>query len=251
MKMDNEAIAPEVPVDDSTPMTLAQRLTNIVFEPGKVFDDINRKPSWLWIFLIICAVMIAIVYVTNARVDQEALIRSALGNTPFQLSEEQIQQAVVRQQTPAARIMAYVSAPLSALIQYLLLGGLFLLVFVMMGVSLKFKKSLAVTTWAFAPPLIVQNLLSILILYLKEPGTINPMNGILFSNPGALVDGKAHPVLSSLLGSLDIFSFWTIALLSLGFATISDRKLTTKKSLMGIVILWALFVLGKAGFRAL
>jgi hypothetical protein len=51
------------------------------------------------------------------------------------------------------------------------------------------------------------------------------------------------------LGSIDLFSFWTIVMLSIGLAAISGRKLTTKKAATGVVILWVLYVLAKSGFR--
>ena len=62
---------------------------------------------------------------------------------------------------------------------------------------------------------------------------------------------KAHPALASLLGSIDIFSAWSIALLAIGFSVISRQKLTVKSAALGVMIPWLIWVLGKAGFAAL
>lgn len=95
-------------------------------------------------------------------------------------------------------------------------------------------------------------LLAILFMFVRDPDTLelNPAKNVA-SNLGILVSEKAHPVLNSILGSVDLFSFWTIALLSIGFAAVSDRKLTTKKSATMVVLLWAVWVLVKAGWSAL
>ena len=60
---------------------------------------------------------------------------------------------------------------------------------------------------------------------------------------------RDQKALHSLLGSLDIFSFWTIALLSIGFAAAARVK---KGQAAGVIVaLWAVFILGKAGFAAI
>jgi tetratricopeptide (TPR) repeat protein len=114
------------------------------------------------------------------------------------------------------------------------------------------KKILSVSYWAMAPPSIVMMLLAILFMYVRDPDTLelNPAKNVA-SNLGMLVSEKAHPVLNSLLGSIDIFSFWTVILLSIGLAAISNRKLTTKKSATVVVLLWVVWILAKAGWSAL
>jgi hypothetical protein len=98
----------------------------------------------------------------------------------------------------------------------------------------------------------VLSLLGILFMFLKDPDTLelDPSSNVV-SNLGILVARKEHPALSSLLSSIDIFSFWTIFLLAVGFAAASEKRLTRGKAMTGIVILWALVVLVKVGFKAL
>ena len=113
----------------------------------------------------------------------------------------------------------------------------------------KYKKALAITIWGLAPPAIVLQILSIIVLFIKE-GTIDPTEGVVMTNLGPLVDAKAHAVLNSIASSLDLFTIWGIVLLSIGFAAISDKKLTPKKAAGGIVTLWILLILIKAGYHA-
>ena len=236
-------------------MSFAQRLTGIFFEPGRTFADINKKPSWLGIFLLMSVFTLALSYVSATRIDPEVAIRKALEASPFQLSEEQkeqaIQQGVARQQNPLYRYGTPLIAPVFVLILYAIMAGVFLLIFVLMGAPPTYKKAYAVTMWGLSPPGIIQQILGIVLLYIKDPNTIDIAQGIVMSNLGGLVDSKAHPVLGSLLSSIDLFSFWSIILLAIGFAAISAKKLTMKKAAVGIVIVWALYVLGKMGFRAI
>jgi hypothetical protein len=81
---------------------------------------------------------------------------------------------------------------------------------------------------------------------------MNPAANVA-SNLGAfgLIDEKAHAFLASILTSIDVFSAWTIALLSIGFASVSDRKLSAQKAAAAVLALWAVYVLGKAGIATL
>lgn len=236
-------------------MNFPQRLAGVFFEPTNTFRDINLRASWLGIFLIAGVLGMASAYTVSSRIDREAVMRKALESSPIKLTDEQINQQVqadaARQQNPLFKYGTLVLVPILTLITYLVIAGAFLLAFIILGASVNYKKSLAVTAWCYAPPGMIAAILSIIVLYLKEPGSVDVSHGVLMSNLGVLVDNKAHAVLGSLLSSIDIFSLWTIMLLSIGFAAISDRKLTTKKAATGVLLVWAVYVLGKIGWNAI
>jgi hypothetical protein len=48
---------------------------------------------------------------------------------------------------------------------------------------------------------------------------------------------------------MDVFTFWVLALLAIGYA--AAAKVTRKKAAILILSLWGLFVLGKAGWAAI
>jgi hypothetical protein len=238
---------------ESASMNFFQRLAGAYFEPSKTFRDINLKPSWLVIFLVLAVLVVAFTYFVNTRADMEALTRKTLESLPIKMSEEQINQAAEAQaqRGPVAIIASAIVAPISSLISFLIMAGLFLLVFLMMGAQMKYKKALTITVWGLAPPSIVHQILSVIVLFIKAPGTVDPSEGVVIANLGPLVDAKAHAVLNSIVSSLDLFTIWGIVLLSIGFAAISDKKLTPKKAAGGIVTLWILYILIKAGYRAI
>jgi hypothetical protein len=94
-------------------------------------------------------------------------------------------------------------------------------------------------------PWILYSLLFILILYLKAPGTVDLDNPIA-TNLGAFLPESTAKALMSLAKSIDIFSIWTLLLISIGFTAVNPKKLKGKS--LGIAIgVWAIYVALKMG----
>jgi hypothetical protein len=232
-------------------MNFAQRLSGVYFEPKKTFEDINRNNSWMGVFVLICVVSMASVYVLTTRMDRETFIRKAQLMSPLAkaIPAERMEQVIQQQLSKPPSFFerfSFLFVPINLIIAYVILAGIFTLFLILIGVSVRFKKALGVTIWGMAPPSIILTLLAILLMFLKDPQTIeiNPASNVA-SNLGFLVNDKIHPALSSLLGSLDVFSLWIIALLALGFSAISEKRLSTGKAAGGIIVLWLIYVLGK------
>jgi len=252
--MEGSVVPGSGPAETAEPprMGFVSRLIGIYTEPRKTFEDIERHGSWLPLFLVVLVLAMASVYILTTRMDHETYMRKSLEMSPIKLSEEQIQQALQRPQGPVQRYMQYVMIPIGMLVVYAVCTGVFLLIFVLMGASLKFKKSFAFTIWGMAPPGLIVGLLGILFMYVKDPADLNldPTANVA-SNLGLLFPRSQQPVLHSLAASIDLFSFWTIFLLALGFSVASKGKLTMGKAAVGVIIPWAIYVLGKAGFAAI
>jgi hypothetical protein len=238
------------------PLSVGGRLGNIVFEPGKTFADIDRKPTWLGVFILMSVLVMAASYTLMTRMDYETMLRKSMAMNPMtrNISEEQIQKILQAPRSNIQKYLGIVFAPVGILIEFFVVAGVFLLLFVLTGSSIPYKKILSVCYWAMAPPMAVVTILSIVFMFIKDPATMemNPAANVA-SNLGAfgLVDEKAHAFLASILSSIDVFSAWTISLLSIGFASVSDRKLSAKKAAGAVLALWAAYVLGKAGIATL
>ena len=63
------------------------------------------------------------------------------------------------------------------------------------------------------------------------------------------MDPRTDKVLHSLAASVDLFTFWAIALLVLGLSSAAGAP--RRRVAILVVSLWLLFVLGKAWFAAL
>jgi hypothetical protein len=239
---------PEVPTSG-----LFGRLSAIFFEPGKVFEEIKRRPTWLGIFLVLALVVIAGQYVAVTRVDYETYMRQALTWNPFtkNMAEEQIQKILSQPRSAFQQYMQVALAPVNLLIAFLFLAGVFLLAFVLMGASLTYKKALAVTFWAMAPPAIILTPLAIVLMLVKEPDSLDviDISRNVASNLSVAVDEKTNPLLHSLLARIDLFSFWTIYLLALGFSTVAGTKLG--KAAAVVLALWGVYVVIRVGISVL
>jgi len=232
-------------------MSFFERLTGVYFEPSKTFKDIDRRPTWLGIFVLVSLISLPFTYTLMTRMDPGAAIRQraeASGASAEQV-EQQVQVATAFLKSPIYRYGMTAVAPVGTLVVYLVFAALFLLLFIIMGAPVTFRKSLTVTFWGCAPPAMITMIIATILMYVKDPATIDPQH-LVMSNLGPLVDAKAQPALNSVLSSIDLFSFWTIVLLAIGFAAISSRKLTTGKAATPIVVLWAIYVLGKMGYFA-
>jgi hypothetical protein len=242
------------PGEELPTMGFFQRLLGVYFEPRKTYEDISRKPSWLGIWIVASILAIGMNYVLTTRMDHETLMRKSLAMNPLtkNLPEEQIQTIVSQPQGAFARYSQMIFAPVGVLLVYILIAAVFLLLYVLLGANLTFKKSLAATFWGMGPPGIIGGIFAILVMYIKDPADIevNPIANVV-SNLGLLVAEKEHPVLNSLLSSIDVFSAWTIFLLSLSFAALSGRSMTVKKAATGVLILWAVWVAIKAAYFAI
>jgi len=252
METSNEGFVPGS--GEAAQLDFSKRVGALLFEPRKLFEDLSRKSSWLGVFVIMSVVAIASSFALSSRMDRETYLRKAIQMNPItrNLPEEQIKVALSRPPGILEKAGA-IFAPINLIIVFAIMAGVFLATFVLMGANITFKKSLAVTVWAMFPSSVILMLLGFLMIFIKDPDTLelSPASNVA-SNLGWLVtEQNLHPVLSSLLSSVDLFSFWTMALLSIGFSCISDRKLTIRKSALAIVVLWALWVCGKAGVAAL
>ncbi len=180
------------------------------------------------------------------RLDFDTAVRERLAAREQTVSEERIERIVETQKRFAG--FGYIWAAIAPTLVALLLALVFWLSFKAFGHELTFPQSFGVTTHAFLPSLGVSMLL---IFFVTRLDLVNPadLGDLVKSNPGFLVDRHSNPVLHSLLGSIDVFSLWVLALLVIGFAIAAKATRAKASTLIGT--LWGIFVIGKAGFAAL
>ncbi len=133
---------------------------------------------------------------------------------------------------------------------YMLMAAIFLVVFRLMGSDIDFRHSLSVAVHGMMPFLLA-TLLSIPVVMSRAELSMEEVQsgGFLHSNLASFAPESAGKVLVALLGSIDLFSIWTIALLAIGYRVVGK---VSKAAALGVVIaLWAVVVAGKVGLAAL
>ncbi|MGH9740884.1 MAG: hypothetical protein ACRD51_00885, partial [Candidatus Acidiferrum sp.] len=114
------------------------------------------------------------------------------------------------------------------------------------GISTNFGTAIGITSHAFMTGL-VSSPLFLLIIYLKAPGTLDLDNPIA-TNVAAFLPDDSAKWLVALCKSFDIFTFWTLILLAIGFAVINPKKLKGSKTYMIAFGVWAVWVVLRVGW---
>jgi hypothetical protein len=252
--MDPRTPGPDVeasPVSPAPPPESADsplaRVAGVFASPGPTFAVIARRPGWILPLVVSTVLSLTATVAIVPRIDFDAAVRERLAARDQSIPEDRVEQ-IVSAQKKFGGFFAYVSALLAPTLITLLLALVFWISFKAFGWEVTFRKSLGVTAHALLPSIGASMLL---IFFATRLDFINPsdIGDLTHANLGLLVDRHANPVLHSLLGSVDFFSIWVFALLVIGFAITAN--VPRKKAALLIGALWAIYVLGKAGFTAL
>src|SRR5207244_12090511 len=109
--------------------------------------------------------------------------------------------------------------------------------FRMFGGEGTFLQAWSATLYANMPN-VVKSIVICVVLLLKKGGQMSPLElpTLVRSNLGFLFDPKTNPMAFSLATNVDIFSFWVLALLIIGFAYLA--RVSKWKSAAIVISLW-------------
>ena len=201
------------------------RVLGVFFSPGKTFEDIVRKPSWVLPVILTTILSIGVSFAINQRINWREFMSQQIEKSPraANMSAEQKQQQIEggAKFTPPFTYAAGALGPIIlVLVISLVMWGAYSL---LGGVSTNFSTALGITAHAFLTGLISSPLF-ILILYLKPFGTADLDNPVA-ANLAALLSDESAKWLVALSKSFDLFTFWTLILLAIGFAAVNGLRL--------------------------
>jgi len=236
---------PEAPAATMSPFG---RVIGVFFSPKATFEDIVRRPSWLLPIGISIILGLLVSIAINQRVNWRDFMNQQIDKSPqaAQLSAEQRQQRV-EAGAKFAPISTYIFGTLGPVIATLFVGLIMWGAYSLLGgISTNFSTAFGITAHALLTSL-VSSPLFILILYLKPYGTADLDNPVA-ANVAALLPEDAAKWLLALCKSLDVFLFWTLILLAIGFAAVNPKKLKGAKSFRIAFTVWALYVVCRVGW---
>lgn len=226
------------------------RVIGALISPDKTFRSIAERPTWVVPLLLLVALSLAVGFVMQQRVDQGELVKYQMDKMGVDLGKEQLEkiESEAENQSSAKKTLGMVFGVVLAVGIYFLLAALFLVTLRLVGSEIDFFRSLAVTVHGFLPQAVAA-LLNIPLALSRSEITPEEMlgGGVLTSSLRPLAP-EDSPVLASLLGSLDFFTIWSVVLLILGYRTVA--RVSTRTAATVVLVLWGLWVLGKAGFAA-
>jgi len=216
---------------DAEPQGLLSRIAGVYFSPGETFAAIGRAPRFIIPILLLVLLGAGANYLLTSRLGYENMMRKQMQPMVERgfLTQEQADEQIQRRTTGAAAIFGKVQGPLTTgigiVVVLLAVTGLFKLYSLIIGAENKFKPLLAVTAYTFLALSLIQTVLFIIVIYLKDPDDIDLINTV-GSNLAALlplVSSAPSKFVKALASWVDVFGIWRIALLSIGYAAVSHK----------------------------
>jgi hypothetical protein len=217
------------------------RLSGVFFEPGKVFADVSARPRFIVPLIIGILIALSFTYAISSHIGWDMTIRQSLASSSRadSLTPAQREDAIAKG-AKAAGIIGWIGAVAGPPLFMMLIAGILTGLFnALLGTDVKFAQGFAITAYTFLVRGLY-TLLLILIMFLKPPEDFNIQ--VSPFSPAAYMSRQDNPKwLMSLAGSLDLFTFWVIILLAIGFS-VASKKLPFSKALTAIVIPWLVWV---------
>jgi hypothetical protein len=224
-------------------MSEASTLGGVFFEPGATFEDLRRKPRFILALIILAVLGTAYFLAINYKIGPEnrrRFVAEQIDRSPqgANLTPEQRNNAIDLNM----KISSYVSYALPLIIVFFcFLGGLFYwLGAKAFGGTGNFWHGVSVYVYSSFPPGVVGFIANMVILAFKSVDDIDlatSQRGLVHANPGILLDGKAMPVLTTVVSTLDLFMIWGWVLAAIGLR-LTNRL--SKGSAWALVIIFAL-----------
>ena len=243
--------APTAPGEPAPGLSPFAAIPGTFTSPASTFAGLVRRPTWWLPLLLWLAGIVVVVLVSTPKIDMERTFREMFearaAKTGQSMSDQQIREMVARSDRSPAKAAGW-ALPTSVLmflfVTLLLWGGARA-----SGSEARFAQVAAVWSHANLPNVVGLFVAIPILASLPEASeTQFSIQKALKSNVGAFLSPDAPVFLSSVASSIDVFSLAALALLVVGM-----KKLPAMPSGGGVavpVVLWALYVLGKAAIAA-
>ena len=224
------------------------RIFGVLFSPKKTYEDIVRKPGWLLPVAILATLGALVAVGLNQKMNWREYMSQQIEKSPqaAQLSAEQKEQRIEMgaKFAPISTYVFGIPAPIViVLIVGLVMWGAYNLIG---GTNLNYKTALGIVSHAFVPALL-GNVLFLVVLFLKPPGTLDLDNPVA-TNVAAFLPEESAKWLLALGKNIDIFAIWITFLIAVGFAAANPKKLKGAKSFTIAFGMFATYIVIRVGF---
>ncbi len=242
--------SPVVAVEAPESSSAIGRMAGALFSPRKTFESIARRPTWLPPVILACLLALVVVALFSHRVGWRSYLDKQVANSSrFQQLPAEQQQRTMEAQLKWTPRVAYAEVITAPFVGALVLAGIFLGVLNGLGgTRFNFKTSLGIVSYSWMPN-VISGLLGIVVLLVKDPATIDLQN-LVASNAGAFLADNSPKWLVAMLTPVDLFSFWVMILLAIGYSAAAPKKLSFAKAFAWIFSLWVVYVLVRTGLTA-
>lgn len=242
----------EIAAQEATEDSAFNRLLGALIHPRVTFESVVNRPTWVLPLLLLIVVSVCVVFSYGHRVGWRGFFEQQMArNTRLQQLSPQQQQQALERQVKYAPVGGYAGATIGAAFIMLVVAGVLMGAFnVVFGATVRFKQALGITTHSFLPA-VIRAVIGLIVIWVRPPEGVDLQN-LVTSSAAAFLPANASIWARTLAGSFDLFTFWIIALLAIGFtAAGASRKVKIGSSLAVIGSLWLFWVLIIVGVTAL
>jgi Yip1-like protein len=232
-------------------LTELQRLAGIVVSPGKTFEDIHQRPTWilpvalLLLFNLLGDFVVYRVLITDANFEQIGRTKvqwdASMAGSQKPPSNIERQIDTLRRERKYWYVLPLIAVPISVLA----VSIFFYIVLRLARAGATFPKVLVVVCWAFVIYRCIGGVFTMTALLVRGPADFFPGPAEAWS-PTSLAQviprSSVSPSVYSALSKLDIFLVWWLAVLTIGFSKIS-KNLTIAKSAVLVTVSEVLYLL--------
>jgi len=232
-------------------MSEISRLTGVFFEPGKTFEDVARRPTFIVPLVLVMVCSLVYIMLFSQHVGWERMVRHQMETSKQaqQQTPEQREQAI-QMGSKFAPIFGYAASIIGVPLVYLISAAVLLAMVKMMSAPTRFSQVFAIMSYAGVTG-IVFIVLAVAVMFLKNPDDFDLQNPLAF-NLGALLDpNSGSKFVYTLATSIDLFAIWKIILIAIGLKAAGGRSMTFTKALMAVLIPWAIWILCAAALAGM
>jgi|SRR6476620_884319 len=234
---------------EEPPMSGPQKLLAIFYAPTSVFRNLRSHPTWLAAFLVIGIANAVYTAAFVQRLTPERIVQhtmDSLENSPIKpppdrlekMREDNLQAA----KQPIQRVQTAAKGFVGVFVFISVVAALCLLGVLAFGGRINFWQSFAAVIWGYLPIILITKLVSLVLLYLKDPDSIHPVlnaESLVQDNLGILFNPPDHPALFVLGSVIGVLSFYGLWLRAKGLANAGQKVSST--TAWGVAItLWVL-----------
>ncbi len=229
------------PVEDPQ-MSEPAMIGNIFIEPGRVFEDLRRKPRFIIAGLLIIFAFSIFQIAFVEKFGLENIVRSRIESSKRtqDLDKDQKATMIKQQASDIAKYVTYGVTPVVIAIAFFIGGLLYWGGSKAMGGEGGYLGAVAVWVYAGVPPTIVFLISNLIVMFLKSADDIDlatSQGGLVKANLGFFIDQKTMPVVAALLGSVDLFAIWGWILAAIGLQKIARLSSGSAWAVVAIVAL--------------
>ena len=235
-------------------MESVKRIAEVLWAPTQTFRRIGERPTWAVALIVLLGLSAAVGLAAVQKIDQAAqreMLRETFEERGLRGDEleRRVDQAVEwsRRFAPVAPVFGVAAGALG----YLAVALLFLVAFRLAGGEVSYAQSVAVTLHGLMPHGLAA-LLSLPVVLSRQsldPETLRRGGSLLTSSLASVAPEDTAPPVLALLGSVELFTVWSVVLLVLGYRTVARVSTGTASAVVGAV--WLLWIAFRVGMAAL